>query len=239
MKQKYTFAGITVLAEYQHEYTKKLCAEYEGGGEVDFEISVTDADIEHERTEYSEKTQDFSDGYLESLALYRKFATRAADYGVLLFHGSAISFDGEAYIYTAPSGTGKSTHAHICRIVFGEDRVKYINDDKPLLRLQEGKWRVYGSPWDGKHRLSNKIDAPLSAICFLRRGEKPSIRRVGKEAVLGDLFSQVYRPTDENAMKKVLVLLQSLSKLPLWEAHCNISKESAQMTLENMKGERI
>lgn len=239
MKQKYTFAGITVLAEYQYDYIKKLCTEYEGGGDVDFEISVTDADIELERTEYSDGKQSFSDGYLESLALYRKFATRAADYGVLLFHGSAISFDGDAYIYTAPSGTGKSTHAHICRTVFGEERVKYINDDKPLLRLQNGKWRVYGSPWDGKHRLSNKTDAPLAAICFLRRGETPSIRRVRREEVLGDLFSQTYRPSDENAMRKVLLLLQSLADIPLWEAHCNISKESAQMTLGNMKGEKL
>ena len=238
MKQKYTLAGITVLAEYQHEYTKKLCLNYEGGGEVDFEISVTAADVEYERTVYAKESKTFSDGYLECLALYRKFATRAVDYGVLLFHGSAISFDGEAYIYTAPSGTGKSTHAHICRQVFGEERVKYINDDKPLLRLIDGKWRVYGSPWDGKHRLSTNTDVPLSAICFLRRGETPSIRRVNKAEVLGDLFSQVYRPADEAAMKKTLVLLQSLSETPLWEAHCNISNESAQITIGNMKGER-
>lgn len=238
MKQKYTFAGITVLAEYQYEYMKALCLEYEGGGDVDIEISVTDVDIAYERAMSDNEERGYSDGYLESLAFYRKFATRAADYGVLLFHGSAISFDGEGYIYTAPSGTGKSTHAYLCTQVF-EDRVQYINDDKPLLRLKDGKWMVYGSPWDGKHRLSNNVEKPLSAICFLRRGETPSIRRVSKGEVLGDLFSQTYRPADETAMKKIIVLLQSLSSLPLWEAHCNISKESAQMTLENMKGERI
>ena len=79
--------------------------------------------------------------------------------------------DGEAYIFTAVSGTGKSTHAMLWREVFGE-RVRMINDDKPLIRITpEGKAVVYGTPWDGKHHLSKNSAFPLKAICWLTRAK--------------------------------------------------------------------
>ena len=86
-----------------------------------------------------------SDSFLENNAIHALIAEKLVEYDILLFHGSALCMDRQAYIFTAPSGTGKSTHARLWREAFG-DRVWMINDDKPLIQVQDGKAMVYGSP---------------------------------------------------------------------------------------------
>ena len=79
--------------------------------------------------------------------------------------------DGQAVLFTAKSGTGKSTHTKLWRDLFGE-RAVMVNDDKPLLRILKDGVLVCGTPWDGKHRLSTNCALPLKAICILERGKK-------------------------------------------------------------------
>lgn len=79
---------------------------------------------------------EYSLSYLETLAVYRKIVTRLVFSDILLIHGSAIAVDGKAYLFTAPSGTGKSTHTRMCREYF-KDRAVMVNDDKPLNKQKE------------------------------------------------------------------------------------------------------
>lgn len=232
MNKTYSFSGVSVSAEYSHRY----CANHFSGYETDlpprFAVSVKQTDIDAERTT---STSNFSDGYLESLAFLRKLSTDFAPMGILLFHASAIEFEGKAYLYTAVSGTGKSTHSALCKQVFG-DRVRYINDDKPFLRFDNGCWTVYGSPWNGKHRLGNNISAPLGGIAILKRGSENSIRKVTGDYALPTLFLQSYRPEDPVAMQNVLDLVVNLSKMPIYELFCNISQDAARLSLGTMSG---
>ena len=102
--------------------------------------------------------------YLENSAIHALLAEKLTEYDVLLLHGSALCMDGEAVIFTANSGTGKSTHSRLWRELFG-DQVWMINDDKPLLRIGEESTCVFGSPWEGKHHLSRmKMKVPLWVI---------------------------------------------------------------------------
>lgn len=118
--------------------------------------------------------RNFTEGFLENNAIHALLAEKLVSHDVLLMHGSALCIDGEAVIFTAPSGTGKSTHSRLWREVF-DDRVWMINDDKPLLNVTETGITVYGTPWDGKHRLSRNACAPLKAIVSLERGEENHI----------------------------------------------------------------
>ena len=100
-----------------------------------------------------------------------KFTIRIADkviYDTILFHGSAVAVDGIGYLFTAKSGTGKSTHTRLWRELFGE-RAVMLNDDKPLIKVSENGIIVYGTPWDGKHRLSTNTFVPLKGICFMSK----------------------------------------------------------------------
>ena len=133
MKQTYRFADIPVRAVFQENYIKDQCRDYETGEKPSFTIEITPEDVALEEDDSGKET--FPYGYLESLVFYRKFCEQAVYHDILLFHCSAVSVDGQAYLFTAPSGTGKSTHTALWREVFGE-RAVMVNDDKPLLRIE-------------------------------------------------------------------------------------------------------
>ena len=160
-----SLAGFSIKINSIYKSTYLFCKEFlcEDKRE-DFSIYISQDDIEFER-EKSEKedlmngipVRYFSNEYLETLAVYRKICTKLLEKNVLLFHGSAIEVDGEAYLFTAKSGTGKSTHTALWRQMFG-NRAIMINDDKPLLKVVSEGVCVCGTPWNGKHRLGcNKI----------------------------------------------------------------------------------
>ena len=133
----------------------------------DFCINVVREDIDFERTKSAAEDRKegipirhFTDEYLETLAVYRKIAEQMLSYDTILFHGSVIAVDGFGYLFTAKSGTGKSTHTRLWRETFG-DRAVMVNDDKPLLRITKDGVIAYGTPWDGKHRLSTNTSVPI------------------------------------------------------------------------------
>ncbi len=155
-----------------------------------------------------------------------------------MFQGSAGAVDGEAYLFPAPSGTGKSPHARLWREAFG-DRAVMINDDKPLLRVSEEGVRVYGTPWNGKHRLGGNLSAPLKALCVLTRDERNHIEPISREEAFAVLFQQSYRPAREENLPRLLALLERLSrKVGLYRLGCNMEPEAAIISYQGMQEEK-
>ena len=233
-----------VSIEAHYDYIKNLCIKYGSAGDEQFVIHTTAADIAFERekaasedTKGGKSAADFSDACLESLAVYRKIAERMPEYDTFLFHGSAIAADGAAYIFTAKSGTGKSTHAVLWREMLGE-RAVMVNDDKPLLRVHpDGTATVYGTPWDGKHHLSHNIAVPVRAICILERAHENRIRRITKAEALPMLIQQAYRPADPAALQKTLMLLDRLN-VKLFRLGRNMDLSAARLSYNAMKEEQ-
>ena len=176
------------------------------------------------------------EAYYESIAIYRQICVGILrDFNGLFFHCSALAVDNEAYVFTAQSGTGKSTHARMWRETYG-DSVVMINDDKPIIRLINGVFYVYGTPWDGKHSLSSNIKVPLKAICFLKRGESNEISEVNGTDWLSFVLNQTIVPKDNKSMNNLLDLLEKmLTEIKTYELHCNISHEAAKIAYEFMK----
>ena len=206
MKGLYRFAGITVEIDTAWPETHTLCAAYRAEGFADFAVETGQTEIEYEREKSAREEEKegiphrhFSDGYLETLAVYRKIAEKLPEYDALLFHGSGLSADGAGYLFTAKSGTGKSTHARLWREYLG-GRAVMVNDDKPIIRLTDFGAMVCGTPWDGKHRLSCNISVPLRAVCILERAAENKIRPITLSEAYPMLLQQVYRPADTGAM---------------------------------------
>ncbi|MCR5500013.1 MAG: hypothetical protein K6F31_06445 [Acetatifactor sp.] len=254
MEGIYRFADLTVKIEYQHEYFKYMAADYEVASRavckadnesnpdiaqesgIDETISITEFDIRSE-AKRNEETDRAHDGVIETLAIYRKLCERLIHRNVLLIHASAIAKDGKAYLFVAPSGTGKSTHTRLWRETFG-DKVFMINDDKPLLRFDGESFLAYGTPWNGKHHLDTNVSVPIGGICFLGRGVENKIWKVSAGDGLVQLLASVYRPDAADGMKKTLELVAELTKrVPLWQMECNISPEAAIMACEAMTQE--
>ena len=231
----YKFGDIPVGVETRGIYFNDNCINYLAEkAKPEFVIKATDKDLEFEQMQ-SEDNQTYPKSYLEFIALYRKFCEKAIDYGVILVHGSVLEIDGKAYMFSAPSGTGKSTHAKLWRDCFG-DRVTMINDDKPLIKFREDGIYAYGTPWDGKHHLSTNIKAKLGGICFLHQAKENHIEKATKENAVKHLMNQVYRPRDIMAMSKTLEYVDKIvNEIPIYEMGCNISKEAAIVAYDAMK----
>ena len=246
MESTYRIAELKIRIVSIHENVHRLCEDYRSeDGAFDFAVETTEEDISFERLRSARQDERegkpvraFSDGYLETLAVYRKVAERAPLYDTFLMHGSCVAVAGEAYLFTAKSGTGKSTHVRLWREVLG-DRAIMVNDDKPLIRITDSGPVVYGTPWDGKHRLSNNIAVPLKAICLLERAEENSIRPIDPGEAYPMLFQQIYRPIDPASMHKTLELTEKLAgQAGLWRLGCTISQDAARLAFAAMSGQK-
>ncbi|MBR2555280.1 MAG: hypothetical protein IKE94_10500, partial [Aeriscardovia sp.] len=170
------------------------------------------------------------------LAVYRQIAEKMPAYDIVLCHGSAVAVDGQAYLFIAKSGTGKSTHTRLWRELLGE-RAVMVNDDKPLVHVTDAGAVVYGTPWDGKHHLSRNIDVPLKAVCILTRGAENRIEPVTPAEAFPMLMQQVYRPADPASLSKTLNLIEKLAaSVSLWRLSCNMELDAARVAYEGMKG---
>ena len=242
MEKTYRIADRNIRIRSIWEDVHRLCREYELTGVPDLCVRTEQKDIDAERAAVAETGMTdgqtvtaWSDAYLETLAVYRQIAERMTDYDTLLFHGSAIAVDGQGYLFTAPSGTGKSTHARLWRELLG-DRAVMVNDDKPLLRVTESGVTVYGTPWNGKHRLGSNIAVPLRAVCELARAEENSIAEISAREAVPTLLRQCYRPSDPAAMQKTLALLDRMTKcLRFYRLRCNMEPDAARVSWEAMR----
>jgi hypothetical protein len=156
-----------------------------------------------------------------------------------MLHSSAVVADGKAYLFSAPSGTGKSTHTELWLRAFG-DKAYILNDDKPAIRLEDGEFFAYGTPWSGKTDRNTNEKVRLGGICILARGETNEIRRAfGKEAIFG-IISQTVRPKDKEYLSKVLELVEKIvCNVPIWHLSCNTDIEAARVSYEAMSGAYI
>ena len=172
--------------------------------------------------------------FLENNAIHGILAEKLLSYGVLLIHGSALSADGQAVIFTAPSGTGKSTHSGLWRKKFG-DRILMINDDKPMIRISDGKAVVYGTPWDGKHRLSSNISAPLKAIVKLERDTRNHIAPMKKADAFSSLVTHAYLSKDPVIMEMILELeRQIMDAADFYLLGCDMTEEAAEVSFNGI-----
>lgn len=199
----------------------------------DFSVSLSKEDILAEQEATSEN--QFSPAYLETLALLRKLAEILPSHNRILMHGASISYNEHAYLFTAPSGTGKSTHIRLWKKYLGDD-VKIVNGDKPFISL-ENEPMIYGSPWAGKENWHRNCKKPLKGICFVQRGTTNSIRRIEASDCLSLLFKQVYLPADTLAAGLTLELVDTLIKnVPLYVLTCDMSEEAVKCSFEALTG---
>ena len=183
-----------------------------------------------------EEYPTLSDEDGEYLATGISFYKQLLFHDGLMLHSSAVVVDGNAYLFTADPGIGKSTHTGLWLKQFG-DRAFILNDDKPALRLEDGVWYAYGTPWSGKHDISVNARVPVAGIACLERGEINEIEPFsGRDAVLA-LLRQCNRPKAAEYRIKLLELLDKLiTQVPVWKLKCNMDPEAAIVSYEAMSG---
>ncbi len=216
--------------ENRYPYTQRLCRDYLTSEPAGARVVLTEEEILREGGADSRYPAD----YLESLAIYRKICESLLEDGIVLFHCSALAMDGTAYLFTAPSGTGKSTHARLWRERFGE-RVTMINDDKPLLKISDSGITVYGTPYGGKDNLHMNTSAPVGGVAILRQAKENAIRPMSAEEAYPMLLNQTYRRSDPEGLAKTLDLVWRIAELPVFLLDCTVSGEAAELACRTMR----
>lgn len=201
-----------------------------------FTVSVSPEELERERAA-DPKNASLRRGSIEEICLYRHIAAKLPEYDAFVMHGAAISKDGRGVLFTAPSGTGKSTHIALWQQRYPETEI--INGDKPVLRrMEDGLFYICGTPWNGKEYLGNPVMRPAAAVCLLERGAENRIRRITVSEALPELFRQVYFPVSAEYRERFLPLLSSfLSAVPLYRLACNMDVSAAGTACSGIFGE--
>ena len=174
----------------------------------------------------------------EALAQYMGtgvlFARKLLEFDGFQLHSSAVMLKGKAWLFSAPPGTGKSTHTEKWCRLFG---ATYLNDDKPVIRNREGKWIVYGTPWSGKNDLSSPTCAELGGVAFLYRGSENIIYRLEPGDAVPVLLSQCPKGMNRTQTEKQLALLSRfLQEVPVWHLDCKNEDEAAFVSHSAMTG---
>jgi len=231
---KVEFAKLNIEVSCNYEYSKKYCRDYLTDADADFSVSVSEEDIDEEiRTSpYNPKP-----GYAESICVYREIAKRLPYYNRMVFHGAVVSYNGKGYIFTAPSGTGKTTHITLWKKYI--DGVDIVNGDKPILRIENGTAEAFATCYAGKEGFENHGSAVIKGICLIRRGTENKIERVSPGTILSEIMNQLYMPYEAEAVLKTLELLDVLLKaVPVYVLECDISEEAVKTSFEALTGEK-
>lgn len=228
--KRYKIAGLSVDMEAEGR-TLKQAEPYadQSQGPADMVIKV---DVEQTMALNPQLTEwDLT----EYMATGHRFCELLPLFQGLMLHSSAVICGGKAYLFTAPSGTGKSTHTQKWVRLFG---AQYLNDDKPALRLMDERWVAYGTPWSGKHDISSPVGVELGGIAVLTRGEENAIERLSPAEALPYIMSQtIFRQTRQRMDKQLALLDDLLSRVPVWMLTCRNDDEAAMLSHGTMVGD--
>ena len=229
-------AELNIRIENRWDYVEAMCRDFiVPPCEPDFSVSATDEDMALQRTQQTDLPLSVSDGEVEALCIYRAIGQHLPQYDAFIVHGAALEKDGRGYVFLAKSGVGKSTHCFMWHWEY-RGKVRMINGDKPIFRRIDGAWRVYGTPWCGKEHLFVNDSAPLSALCFLERGEVNEIRPASNREITDRLFSQLLLPQDRLMLARLITLLDSLlTQTPKYILRCTPDPEAARVACEGME----
>ncbi|NLG81170.1 MAG: hypothetical protein GX490_01410 [Bacilli bacterium] len=164
------------------------------------------------------------------------FCALAVKRGIFPLHASAIEYNQEAILFSAPSGTGKSTHVNLWKGIFPE--IKIINDDKPLVMYENNEFYVSGSPWSGKSILNDNVKVPLKAIVFLRQSPENYVKELEDHEKFIELIRNTYHPDLEEDVMNLLDMFELLIKEKIITSlYCNISEEAVWTIYKRIFGE--
>lgn len=226
-------AGLVVDIEpkYNMLYSRVLPYRLERHGRADIVIRVDDSFLLEKQQKLPHLTLEECEYIYTGDAYYRELILR----GGLLLHASAVALDGKAYLFSAPSGTGKSTHTHLWLDLFKE-KAKIINDDKPAIRLIDGKFYACGTPWSGKTDESANEQISLQAIAYIIRSQDNHINKAAPQKAIKYILDQTLRPTGRDSMEKLLSLLDKLlTQVGVFELYCNVSEAAVRTAYEEMR----
>lgn len=229
----YGIAGLKVSMNPKYEPLKSQVLPYlvtEEPVSLDCEIPQGEEVIER----YKKPRPFLSFGDSEYLLYGAYFYDALLSHQGIMLHSSCVVYEGNAFLFSAPCGTGKSTHTGIWRKLFPASYI--LNDDKPAIRYEDGKLFVYGTPFSGKTNQNRNLRIPIAGISFLKRGIDNSIRDLDSKESLILFMGQTLKPYREERLDQMIEILDTIiTQIPIYELTCNMEDEAAMLSYQTMK----
>ncbi|MBE6748790.1 MAG: hypothetical protein E7557_06125 [Ruminococcaceae bacterium] len=230
MKLKVADLIVEVTPKYELLKTRSVPYIYNGEKEPDIVIPLSEQFFIDRQKENPHLSLDECEYIFTGSCFY----TEIVKFDGVMLHASAVQYENFAYLFSADSGTGKSTHTHLWLKKFPGAEI--LNDDKPAIRCIDGKYYAFGTPWSGKYDESVNTMTEIAGITFLSRGEANEITRVTGEDVMIDFLNQTVRPGKKDYMISFMETLDKiLSDVPVFRLKCNISPEAVETSYNAMK----
>lgn len=230
---KIIIADIITELHPKYEETIKLAEPfiYQGKRSVDVQLNISDKYLNNLMIRAAE---NMSIGEMENFAFSCEFNRKAINYNTMLVHSSALVYDDGAYLFSANSGVGKSTHTKLWLKAFG-DKVHIMNDDKPVVRLYNDHAMAFGTPFDGGSGIALNESFPLKAIIFVERGEENSVRITESREIIQKLYFQTARMVNRETAEKMLLNFEKLLTLSkFYVLTCNMDISAAYVAFDRI-----
>lgn len=149
----------------------------------------------------------------------------------LIFHASYIDHNGSGILFTAPSGTGKSTQAELWRVHRG---ARVLNGDKAGVTLRDTPM-AHGLPFSGTSKICENASLPLRAIVVLSQAPVNTVRRLRPSEAVAALCSNLFvdQVIPEEWSLALNLLLDLVASVPVYALACTPDERAVQ-TLEQM-----
>ena len=232
--EKFVIAGLkteyNVRGNLLRERSQPYKAEFDDS-ETQIRLNIKEEFISKKKEEIPHLTIDEHEYMWTCEAFYSELLRHNG----MMLHSSCVEKDGFAYLFSARSGTGKSTHTHLW--LKNLEGTRIINDDKPALIYENGKWYACGTPFSGKTDENLDVKVPVRAIVFLHRSETNQVKRMAPQLAVGQFLSQTVHPGEKGLSEKMLENLDLLLKsVPIFTLGCNLDDEAAKIAYEGIEG---
>ena len=199
-------AGIACKVHTHYNENLQSLENYITTKEPVCEICVAEKEIQKELLNRTHRFPP-TEAAIEMYTLRNMVSELLVDYNCFRIHGAALAVDQRGYIFTANSGTGKTTHMQLW--LKNYQNAYIVNGDQPIVQVGQDI-KVCGSPWCGKEGYNTNIAVPLKAIVIMERSTDNAIVEISMGEALAELIHQTYRPSDATKMRKTLQLLSLL-----------------------------
>lgn len=229
--KKYKICDLVVKMKPLYEPLKTQIKPYLTNQDalVDFEIPNIDDKVK----EFYNESELPSVGSAEYLLYGTYFYTRLIMYEGIMLHSSAVVYEDKAYLFSAPSGTGKSTHTKLWTEVFKDAYI--LNDDKPAIRIIDGKMYAYGTPFSGKTDLNVNERKPIQGICFIERSEDNWIKKASRKDAISFFYRETVRTSDKDLLNRAFNIVEKIvEEVKIYRMGLNISHEAVRLAYSEM-----
>ena len=228
---RYNIAGIIVdmNVRFPRLRSQTKAYEYDGDRETNVKIRLTDRFFNEKLAENPHLDYEM----IEYIWMGSEFYNALIRFNGMLLHSSCVVYEGKAYLFSAPCGTGKSTHTQIWLKRFPGAYI--LNDDKPAIRITPEGIYACGTPFSGKTSQNVNAEVPIAGICILGRDTTNHIEPIDPDDALFNILNQTVRPPEEESMDMMLATLDKiLRSVPVYRLYCNMELEAAEVSYKGM-----